>query len=172
MCWSQFFEHFAGPIATVIAAIAAVTVTAIFSYKQAKIAAAQRDIALDKLKYDVFERRYQVYAAARAFLKKVLQQHDFEKIDQPKILELRLMLDEARFFFGPNVRQYLEEMDAAAESLLQALAAKWQNEERKEPLWSQTMTRLGDESKKLVAMYAELPKRFEAALRLDQLAKD
>jgi len=167
-----FFKDFAGPIATIVAALAAVIVTVIFGLRQAATADAQKEIALDKLKQDVFERRYKVYATARLLLKEVLHQHDFEKIDHNKILEFRMVLDEARFFFGPSIRKFLSEMDAAAESLLQALAAKWQNDARQEPAWSQTMQQLGDATKKLSAIYTQLPEKFETSLRFDQLAKD
>jgi len=90
-----FFKDFAGPIATIVAALAAVIVTVIFGLRQAATADAQKEIALDKLKQDVFERRYKVYATARLLLKEVLHQHDFEKIDHNKILEFRMVLDEA-----------------------------------------------------------------------------
>jgi hypothetical protein len=49
----QIFKDFAGPIATIIAAVAAVSVTAYFAWHQKKIAKEQADIAREKLRHDL-----------------------------------------------------------------------------------------------------------------------
>ena len=68
----QVFKDFAGPIATIIAAFAAVSVTWRFAWRQTQIAKEQADIAKQKLLHDVFERqyerRYRIYRAARKLL--------------------------------------------------------------------------------------------------------
>ncbi len=53
----QIFKDFAGPIATIIAAVAAVSVTAYFAWHQKKIAQQQADIARHKLRHDLYNRR-------------------------------------------------------------------------------------------------------------------
>jgi hypothetical protein len=57
-----FFKDFAGPIATICAAAAAVFVTIHFNRKQMQIAETQKNIALDKLKWDSHEERYTIYS--------------------------------------------------------------------------------------------------------------
>jgi hypothetical protein len=57
----QIFKDFAGPVATIIAAFAAVRVTAYFAKEQA-------DIAREKLCHDLYERRYRVFDATRKLL--------------------------------------------------------------------------------------------------------
>lgn len=64
----QIFKDFAGPIATIIAAFAALSVTAYFAWHQKKIAKEQADIAREKLRHDLYERRYRVFDAARKLL--------------------------------------------------------------------------------------------------------
>jgi hypothetical protein len=64
-------EAFASPIATVIAAFAAIIVTWRFSVAQLAIAQSQRDIALDKLKLDFFPQRRQTYQTAKSLLEYV-----------------------------------------------------------------------------------------------------
>ena len=54
-----------GPVATIVAALIAILVTASIGIAQWRIARAQKDIALDKLKLDLFVKRYAVYDAAR-----------------------------------------------------------------------------------------------------------
>ena len=78
MSWLEFFEKFAGPIATVIASLTAAGVTIGFGIVQTRIAGTQAktaeaqkdiaranlDIAYDKLKHDLFQKRYEIYTAA------------------------------------------------------------------------------------------------------------
>jgi hypothetical protein len=98
----------AGPIATIIAAFAALTVTYRFGKQQLKIAAtqlavakSQRDIAIDKLKYDLFEKRYNIYLAAKKLIEQAASSmHPRDALD-PRLAELRVTLNEARFFYPP-----------------------------------------------------------------------
>jgi hypothetical protein len=64
----QIFKDFAGPTATIIAAVAAVSVTAYFAWHQKEIAKEQADIAREKLRHDLYERRYRVFDATRKLL--------------------------------------------------------------------------------------------------------
>jgi hypothetical protein len=166
-----FFKEFAGPLATIIAAIAAVIVTIFFNSRQVAIANSQREIALDNLKHSVFEQRYKIYTSAKSLIEYVMHQHDLQRTDSAKIRELRVILDEARFWFGAEVRTFLAELDRTAEDLLKGLALKWQVEGPDHPRWSEAMEILGDASRRLSEMYAELPSKFETSLRLDQLTR-
>jgi hypothetical protein len=166
-------KDFAGPVATVIAAAAAVFVTRSLNLKQIEIARVQKDISLDKLKYDLFQKRYQVYAAAKSLIEYVMAQHDLENIDNGRIRELRVVLDESRFFFGASTRSHLAEIDATCEALLNGLALKWQiQDNHADPKWGEAMQQLGDAARKLGGMYATLSEKFEPSLRFDQLARD
>ena len=64
----QFARDFASPVVTVIAAVIAGCITYIFARVQADIAKSQRDIALDKLKFDLFRNRYEIYNSAKELL--------------------------------------------------------------------------------------------------------
>lgn len=68
----QCVKDFAGPFATIVAAIAAVSVTWYFARQQTKIAQEQANVAKQKLHHDIFERqyerRYRIYCAARKLL--------------------------------------------------------------------------------------------------------
>jgi hypothetical protein len=79
MSWFEFFEKFAGPIATVIVSVTAAAVTIGFGIVQTRIARVQAqtakaqkdiaqanvDIAYDKLKHDLFQKRYEICMAAK-----------------------------------------------------------------------------------------------------------
>ena len=101
----KILETFASPVATIIAAGAAVWVAYKFgsiqagiAREQAETAKVQKDIAYDRLKYDLFEKRYEVYDAAKRLIEAIFAKTPIDVAD-PKIRELRLKLDEARFFF-------------------------------------------------------------------------
>jgi hypothetical protein len=120
----EFAKDFAGPIATVIAAVAAITVTAYFNRRQTGIASAQkdiaavqRDIAADRLKIDLFEKRYEIYLAAKALLTCAVN-YGHEKLAAEKIVELKIKLDEARFFFPSDIQALAQRIEAMCEDLM------------------------------------------------------
>jgi hypothetical protein len=117
---------FAGPVATIIAAGAATWITWRLGKKQVTIAASQaatanaqkeiaqsqRDIAYDRLKYDLFRMRYDVYQAAKQAIERVIRTGTDRDINDMELLNLRIKMDEARFFFPPRVLQLFENIDA------------------------------------------------------------
>lgn len=75
--WLSFenVKALASPFVTLVAAGAAM----FFTSKQVKIAKLQSDIALDKLKYDLFDKRYEIYHITKNVLEHILSNLDFEK---------------------------------------------------------------------------------------------
>lgn len=173
MTFYEFAKDFAGPIATVCAAAAAVFVTVRFNQKQTQISETQKNIALDKLKWDSHAERYKIYSQAMELISYVSLQHDFEKIDSTKIRDLRVKIDEARFFFGPSIRAFLYEIDRTAENLLSNLGVRWQiQEDEVDESWVEINDKLAADAQKLRDLYAEMPKKFESALALSQLVRE
>lgn len=66
-----------------------------------EIARSQRDIAFDKLKHDLFDKRYEIYSTARAPIEHV-SGNKFDGVHDRRLGEMRLKLDEAKFFFPPR----------------------------------------------------------------------
>jgi hypothetical protein len=60
----EYLKDFAGPVATIVAAFAAVGVTWHFAREQARV-------AREKLRLDLYSRRYRVFEAARKLLAEV-----------------------------------------------------------------------------------------------------
>jgi hypothetical protein len=56
-----FFKDFASPMAASLGAIAAVSVTIYFSIRQTKIASDQAKSAREKIRYDLFDRRFKIF---------------------------------------------------------------------------------------------------------------
>jgi hypothetical protein len=118
-------KDFAGPVATIIAAAVATFITWRLGSRQVAIAASQantadaqraiaqsqRDIAYDRLKYDLFRMRYDVYQAAKEAIERVIRTGTERPVSDMELLNLRLKMDEARFFFAPQVLQLFENID-------------------------------------------------------------
>jgi len=151
----------------------AVSVTYHYNRRQHEISLTQRDLALDKLKFDAWEKRYEIYSQARELLSYVAHQHDMMKVDSSKVRNLKIKIDEARFFFGPTVRLFLDEIDGATELLLKNLGERFSVEvESDDTKWRAINEELAKNSQEIGMLYAKMPERFEQSLRLSQLARD
>lgn len=159
----QIFKDFAGPIATIFAAIAAVGVTAYFAWHQKKIAKWQVDIAGEKLRHDLYDRRFAIYMAFHELLVAVAEKGDVE-------VELR-KANAARahspFLLDAPLGAYLEELHKEAFRVNQT------NKLVKDPhAWSsraeQTSQadKLGHDKLSLSNGVEKLAKEFERFLRL------
>lgn len=128
-------HDFAAPLATVIAAGAAVFVTwklgsrqaqiagqqATTAKLQAAIAKQQADTALDRLRYDLFERRHFIYRTVHEILSTVVSNAMAagSALDIHDIALKLLVLDEARFFFPPRICDFLETLHGDVEHVMQ-----------------------------------------------------
>lgn len=175
MCASlySFFKDFAGPIAVIIASGAATWITHRLGSRQARIAEAQRDIAYDKLKHDLFDQRYEIYLAAKSLIEAMfaaLPGDDVKRDADPEIKRLRLKLDEARFFFPPDTRAYCESIEKHVYDLLVASrAVTGYSEDR--PERQQLRDQQANAEIALAKIYEELAKIFERDIGFDQLTK-
>jgi hypothetical protein len=138
----EILKDFAGPVATIVAAIAAASIAYIFGARQASIARTQADIALDKLKYDLWKERYEIYSAAKTLVEYIVYVREPDKIDTDKVRLLNVKIDEARFYFPAAVQR-----------------------------WAAMSDQLGSESLSLLRLYEALPAKFEEALAFKKLTQ-
>ena len=117
----EFFKAFAGPIATVFASLTAVGVAVTFGIIQARIsrsqaetAAAQKDIAkgqlniaLERMKHDLFEKRFAVFEVARQLLIRAVQ-HDH--VDAGEIIKFNMETADAEFLYNEDIVDYLDSL--------------------------------------------------------------
>jgi hypothetical protein len=116
----SFAKDFAGPLATVVAAGAAVWVTAHFSSQQAETARRQAATARSQLRLNLFDKRYAVYKDIERRLW-ILLNDKSETLDLQiplkapdksetalEVAQLFVALDEAAFFFPPTTCEWLE----------------------------------------------------------------
>jgi hypothetical protein len=165
----QIAKDFASPVVTIIAACIAGWITFIFARLQVRIAKSQRDIALDKLKFDLFQKRYEIYQAAKHLIEHVTLVSDIKTSNPTKIRELYVTLDEARFYFPPAIIQLLTDLTNTCEHFFGVLAKREQMSVDDHSLWNATADDLAFDQAQLRDMYASLPKKFETALAFKQL---
>lgn len=161
------FKDLAGPLATIIAAVAAVFVTLRLGLIQARIAEAQKNIALDKLKLDVFSKRYEIYTATRAVIEHV-KRDDLASSD-PKWRTLGQKLGEGCFFFDEPTQVFIREVWTVSDRLLltrdqRDILAESNNDE-----WLALGAKLNADNVRLSEMYSKLLPTFERTMALTHI---
>jgi hypothetical protein len=165
----EFAKDFASPIVTLIAAVIAGFITYTFARVQARIATSQRDIALDKLKFDLFRNRYEVYEAVKKLLEYVPFIDDIAKTDTSKIRSLYVKMDEARFYFPSDICAVLNEIHKRCELFFEHLAERDRINIDDRDEWSRLADILGDDQAALQKIYGSLPQIFETTFAFKQL---
>jgi hypothetical protein len=164
----ELLERLAGPIATIIASIAAVTVTLTLGLIQARIARsqantaeaqrqiarAQLEIAYDRLKHDLFERRFAVYTTAHQMIDKGVRSSNPPLWDHESI-KLGEKLGESRFLFPQDIQEVCGKIQRLVYQVDEELRPKETEELRIA----------------LVKLRNELPERFARDLSLEQLTR-
>ena len=89
-------KDFAAPVATIIAAFSAVTVTGYFAFRQWQT-------AQEKLRLDLFDKRFALYEELRAAVVR-------RGIDQNSVLDFKRATSRAQFLFGREVQTFLDEI--------------------------------------------------------------
>ena len=154
---------FAGPFATIVASVVAVIVTCYFAREQTKIAKGQWSVAKEKLRHDLYDRRFAIYMAFHELLVAVAEKDDVE-------VELR-KANAARahspFLLDAPLGAYLEELHKEAFRVNQT------NKLVKDPhAWSSRVEQtsqadqLGHDKLSLSNRVEKLAKEFERFLRL------
>jgi hypothetical protein len=100
-------KDFAGPVATVVAALSAVGVTGYFARRQWRT-------AKDKLLLDLFDKRFAVYEELRSPIEKFVG----GATGINELIEFTKAASRAQFLFGPQIDSFLEKTreDLASEA--------------------------------------------------------
>jgi hypothetical protein len=175
VCWLDIARALASPLATVVGAGAAVYVTwsigkaqVRIAEAQAQTARAQRDIAFDKLKHDLFERRYEIYTAAKGIMECVIRTGTERPIDDLELLAMRIKLDEGRFFFPPKPVALFETIDQLT---MQHEVARMslERDNDNDAIRVRQGDAMGDAIAKLSEIHRQFPKLMQAEMEFSQL---
>jgi hypothetical protein len=113
--------------------------------------------------------RYAVYAAAKQLLEHMAFVQDTQHSDTTKIRTLYVTLDEARFYFPPDIVRFLSEIHASCERFMTHIAERERSSIDDAPAWIALAETLAADQSEHRALYASLPQRFEATLAFRQL---
>lgn len=130
-------------------------------------------IAYDKLKRDLFDKRYEIYLAAKRLIEAMFAAppgDDVKRHTDPEVKRLRLKLDEVRFFFPPNTRTYCGNIEKHVFNLLVASRAAT-GYDADHPDQEKLRKQQSDAEIALAGIYDELAKKFERDLGFEQLTK-
>ena len=146
------------------------------AHQQTKIAERQASTALDQLRYNLFEKMYAVYDAARDAVAIAFEKRTEDKIPN-ELNTLFLRFEEVRYFFAPEIYLFLDQLRADIREFLQTnynYRQKWLHnidsqhaEIRKLKLDAEA--ELLELERALYVKQQNLPKTFEAALSFPQL---
>jgi hypothetical protein len=175
VCWLDIVKAFASPLATVLGAGAAVYVTWSIGKAQVRIADSQaqtarmqRDIAFDKLKHDLFERRYEVYTAAKGIMERVIRTGAERPIDDLELLAMRIKLDEGRFFFPPKLVALFDMIDQLTTRHEVARMA-WKRDNKIDEIRYKQADVMGDAITKLSEIHRQFVKLMQEEMEFSQL---
>ena len=82
-------------------------VTLFLSLTVVIVAALQWRVADNKLRLDLFDRRYKVYDATRNFVAIIIKEATFT---DSQLVDLNIGTSDAKFLFGPDIEAYLAEI--------------------------------------------------------------
>jgi hypothetical protein len=173
-CYStyQMLKDFAGPVSVITAATVAAFITYRIGTAQKLIAQSQRDIALDQLKFNLLQKRYDIYQATKDLLEYLPFIPDIQHSDSTKIRNLTVKIDEARFYFSPQTCDFLHDVRAQCETFLTRLGQRDLINIDDSVQWSAMAEALAKDQAALRMIYASLPQVFEKSLAFKQLTTD
>jgi hypothetical protein len=182
----EFFATFGGPIATLVASVAALIVTARFSSIQAgiarshaetaaaqrNIAQSQRGIAYDKLEHDLFDKRYEIYSAAKFIMERITRTGLQERpIEDMELLEKRIKMDEAQFFFPRQEVELFERIDALV-TQHEVARMGWLRDNANDEIRRRTGDEMAWALEQLAAIHREFAKLMKDEMGFGQLTID
>lgn len=161
---SCFFKDFAAPFATVFASLVAVGVTGYFAWRQSKTAETQAATAVDKLRFDLKDKRFAIYEDIKQLLKLLINDADKPDFSNFAAAQHFVVMDEAIFFFSPATCAWLDSLKADCQNFLEAHALRINLDEHKPMEYAALQT-------KLVAHFRAMPERFRQELSFRQLTR-
>lgn len=87
------------------------TITVIIGLSVAVVAYQQYRLAKDKLRLDLFEKRFSVYKGVQVFLTKVMSKG---RVEQDDLFEFRAATQDAVFLFEEDIPEFIKSLDEKA----------------------------------------------------------
>lgn len=105
----EFFKSFAGPFATITASVVAGSIAIYFAAHQKNISFQQKEIAKEKLRLDLFDRRYKVYESIFDYYNALVGWTGTEEQEAANKRFFRAY-QESKFLFGKDVEDIFKKV--------------------------------------------------------------
>jgi hypothetical protein len=161
--WLELAKAFAGPFATIIASVVAVSITACYARLQWKTAEKQAETALDQLRYNLFAKRYAIYEDVKQLLKLLINESHKPEFNSFEVVQHYVAMDEAIFFSSEETCDWLKSIQEDCQQFLEGRASKNTAAEYK-------AREDANRQIQLVAHFRDMPERFRKELGFRQLS--
>ncbi len=165
----QLAKDFAGPAATCVAAVAATFVTWKINAAQRDIAQSQRDIAFDRLKFDLFEKRYDLNDIVRRLFESLGRCADPANDADINMMRFRIRT-EPRYFFPPDVARKFGDFERIVQQYLQAQVTRDQYDQRDQERLREA-SKMTEASMQMLDLLEEIHKAMGNELAFAQLIR-
>jgi hypothetical protein len=123
----------------------------------------QAEIALDQLRYNLFEKRYATYRDVKLLLETLVADADRSDFRASDMARHFRTLDEAGFFFSPATLQWLKDVRGDCQAFLDVNEA-WRT-------WRRDSAERQDLQHKLARHLRDMPERFHDDMSFRQLTR-
>lgn len=167
-------KDFLPPLATLVASCAAIFLTWRFSGIQTRIDERQADIAHDRLRFDLLEKRHEIYREAQDLIREIVTERKQVEISTEDmnnaIIRLRV-LDEARFFFPTDMCDIFAEIGKDIQIVVDGTRAHQRLHENEDTQRRAIADRINQAENRLRNRLQNMPEDFSAEMSFPQLIR-
>jgi hypothetical protein len=160
----ELAKAFAAPVAAIIASIVVATSAGVIAWRQWKTADQQAQTSLDQLRFALFKDRFAIYNNVKALLRMVINDSHKPDFDMFAVTEHYVVIDEARFFFSPELCERLQAVQADCQQFLEGRARQPTDPDYNPREDAARQTRLTEK-------FRGMAKTFEKELKFRQLTR-
>jgi hypothetical protein len=165
----QVAKDFLPSIITLIAAGTAAWITWHFSRHQAVTARRQADIAHDRLRFDLFEKRYAIYDTTKNVMRIAINDRRKPNFGAFDVVPFLVIIDEAAFFFPKEICGLLEIIKNDIQKLLEVDGLRNANPTDDHVAWTASGNEVYQLEKKIAEALKNMPQLFASAFSFPQL---
>jgi hypothetical protein len=161
----DLFREIIAPGSTIVLSLAILAITLSFS-------GACRRIEQTRLNFDAFDKRFEVYEAARVLIDRIKRHEDVEaRAHDLRALDLKI--EQARFLFDRPIQDFLREISIVSSCILTARDRRGRLKQGSgDEQWLMLGKELSTYDARLTELHERLAPAFESAIALPQLVQN
>jgi hypothetical protein len=161
----DLFREFIAPGSTIVLSLAVLAIAWSFSD-------ACRRLEQARLNFEAFDKRFEIYEAARVLIDRI-KRHDDAEARAHDLRALDLKIEQARFLFDRPIQDFLREISIVCSCILTARDRRGRlKQDSDDEYWLSLGKELSAYDAKLTALNDQLAPAFERAIALPQLVQN